>query len=717
MAGEAVFNFATIASANSWTNGTAYTTVTVSPVTLTANGGGNNGKYYTSNSSWRMYNGGSLSITVAEGKVTEVSSTPAYDFAISEGVATASFTATVQFTQITVTYKLDSDPDVPATAIALNKSTLTLEQYREETLVQTVTPSNATTAITWESSDPTVATVAGGLVKAVGVGTATITVKAGESVSATCDVTVNEATVLTCAQAVTMAKTLANNNDVYAGGQYVVEGYAISMSASYPELIWLADSEDAAEGEFEVYRPSNKSEIANVTKGDRIRAYGYITKYNDTYEFAQGCTFEVVVAPGEVAKPVFTPAAGTYNAAQNVTIACETEGASIYYTLDGTEPTASSTKYTAAIVLDSDGTHTIKAVAILGAKPSEIVTAEYKIMTPKTFASLEALIAANLETEWPVTVSFADVMISDVYTNSAGFRKGLYVDVQKDDEDIEIYYNNGDVVVPDAWGQGGLISGTIEGKWTFYDKDDQWELVPTTANWNWTSLTYVAPTVETPRVAPLAETFFEEVEVTLTCATEGATIYYILAASGEPNIEYTAPIKLTETTVIRAIAVKGTDNSEVVYRKFTLGRTLTCADAKTAALSVSANNELYNEGEVLSVKGYVTKIDSELSGGLMTFWIDDAKGTTETLQVYKCSIADAKDAPVVGDFVRIIGKLTKYNSKPQFSQKSTCVILEKVPTAIDNNVVEGKAVKRIENGMLIIEKNGVRYNALGQAIR
>ena len=39
------------------------------------------------------------------------------------------------------------------------------------------------------------------------------------------------------------------------------------------------------------------------------------------------------------------------------------------------------------------------------------------------------------------------------------------------------------------------------------------------------------------------------------------------------------------------------------------------------------------------------------------------------------------------------------------------------PTAIDNAAVEGKAVKTIENGMLIIEKNGVRYNALGQVIR
>ena len=294
MAGEAVFKFDSIADANSWVNGTAYTTVTISPVTLTALGGGNNGKYYSSNKSWRFYNGGSLEVTVAEGKVTAVSSTPAASFEIdadgkavyTDGGAKANFTA------ITVTYKLDSEADIPATAIELNKTELSLEQYREEELIATVTPNNTTSTITWTSSEPTVATVAAGVVKAIGVGTTIITVKAGESVSATCEVTVSAATVLTCAQAAEMAATLANNNDRYAGGQYVVEGYAISMSNN--NYIWIADDKDAAEGTFEIYLPTNKSEISSVTKGDKIRAHGYITKYNTNYEFAAGCVFEVI---------------------------------------------------------------------------------------------------------------------------------------------------------------------------------------------------------------------------------------------------------------------------------------------------------------------------------------------------------------------------------------------------------------------------------------
>lgn len=59
-------------------------------------------------------------------------------------------------------------------------------------------------------------------------------------------------------------------------------------------------------------------------------------------------TYESLVAP-TVATPVFTAPAGavredgTFGAAFDLTISCETEGASVYYTLDGTDPKESKT--------------------------------------------------------------------------------------------------------------------------------------------------------------------------------------------------------------------------------------------------------------------------------------------------------------------------------------------------------------------------------------
>ena len=78
-----------------------------------------------------------------------------------------------------------------------------------------------------------------------------------------------------------------------------------------------------------------------------------------------------------VSKPTFSPAAGRYAEAQTVTISCETEGATIYYTLDGTTPTASSTAYSEPLTISQ--TTTIKAVAVKDGEESEVATAKYTI--------------------------------------------------------------------------------------------------------------------------------------------------------------------------------------------------------------------------------------------------------------------------------------------------------------------------------------------------
>lgn len=55
-----------------------------------------------------------------------------------------------------------------------------------------------------------------------------------------------------------------------------------------------------------------------------------------------------------------------------VTLACETTAATIYYTLDGTDPTAESTQYTAPFTLTESAT--VKAIAISGSNKSSIVS-------------------------------------------------------------------------------------------------------------------------------------------------------------------------------------------------------------------------------------------------------------------------------------------------------------------------------------------------------
>ena len=81
---------------------------------------------------------------------------------------------------------------------------------------------------------------------------------------------------------------------------------------------------------------------------------------------------------GTVATPAFSVASGEVDSGTSVTISCATEGAKIYYTTDGSEPTASGTEYTAAISVTPP--MTLKAIAVKsGMNNSAVASASYTI--------------------------------------------------------------------------------------------------------------------------------------------------------------------------------------------------------------------------------------------------------------------------------------------------------------------------------------------------
>ena len=90
------------------------------------------------------------------------------------------------------------------------------------------------------------------------------------------------------------------------------------------------------------------------------------------------------------------------------------------------------------------------------------------------------------------------------------------------------------------------------------------------------TLTVTKQTAATPTATPESRTFTDSVEVTLECTTPGAKIYYVTDTAKDPaidGIEFTAPITLTETTTIKAIAkaenMNNSDPLEVTYTKQT----------------------------------------------------------------------------------------------------------------------------------------------------
>ena len=82
--------------------------------------------------------------------------------------------------------------------------------------------------------------------------------------------------------------------------------------------------------------------------------------------------------------PVFSPGGGTFPSAQQVSLSDGTAGAVIYYTIDGSAPTTSSTVYSSPISIDS-GTVKINAIAQApGFSASSVGSATYTIQLTAT---------------------------------------------------------------------------------------------------------------------------------------------------------------------------------------------------------------------------------------------------------------------------------------------------------------------------------------------
>ena len=81
---------------------------------------------------------------------------------------------------------------IEASEISLDKSSAAIDINEEIELVPSFVPANATSAVTWESSNESIATVTGGVVTGVATGTAVVTAKVSDSVKAQCEITVSD---------------------------------------------------------------------------------------------------------------------------------------------------------------------------------------------------------------------------------------------------------------------------------------------------------------------------------------------------------------------------------------------------------------------------------------------------------------------------------------------------------------------------------------------
>jgi hypothetical protein len=126
--------------------------------------------------------------------------------------------------------------------------------------------------------------------------------------------------------------------------------------------------------------PTTSSAVYNgaiaVSSSKTVKAIAAATGYTNSATASAAYTISTV--SGTVATPTFSPAGGSYTAAQKVTISDATSGAKIYYTADGSTPSTSSTAYTGPITVSTSAT--VKAIAVASGKTnSTVASASYTI--------------------------------------------------------------------------------------------------------------------------------------------------------------------------------------------------------------------------------------------------------------------------------------------------------------------------------------------------
>ncbi|MBR5699406.1 MAG: chitobiase/beta-hexosaminidase C-terminal domain-containing protein [Prevotella sp.] len=584
-------------------NGVQYTApFTNGDVSVTFAGGANDGKYYTTGSGIRTYGNGTITIAANGKTITSIALTfSGTDYAPASGdVWTCDGTGTG-------TYGVDASWEGSATEVVLTRPTGSGHWRLQKvevtfgnptcatptfspgegtfTSAQSVsiscTTSGATIYYTIDGNDPT--TSSSVYSSPIAVSTTTtikaIAVKSGMDNSEVATATYmivniehagtesDPYTVADARNAIDVGEGLA---DVYATG--IVSAIPTAYDSSYKNITFNFVDNEGDANFLQAYRCTG-DDAADVTVGDVVVVKGTLTKFGSTYEFAQGCTLVSLTHPvGSVEKPTFTPDAGTYTEAQNVTIACATDGANIFYTTDGTEPTSESTEYTSAIAVNT--TTTIKAVAIKGEAQSAVATATYHINSQASPYTVAQALAFN---EYPANGIYVHGVVSTAPTQAPTETGQLTYYISDNGEatdQLQVYKGKGleqaAFTAQDDIQVGDIV--TIYGNVKIYNNTKEFDTNNYLVSFERPDAPYVLPV---PTFDPAAGEVEAGTTVKIVVPEDENVDYVEYSIDGETWTEYDTEntvITITEETTVYARSV-GTENesySEVVSATYTI---------------------------------------------------------------------------------------------------------------------------------------------------
>ena len=351
-----------------------------------------------------------------------------------------------------------------------------------------------------------------------------------------------------------------------------------------------------------------------------------------------------------VATPTFSLTAGIYTSAQNVTLACETTGATIRYTTDGSTPTSSSTIFSTEAPVTPiavTSTTTIRAKAFKGSDESNLAEATYTIL-PVTHAG------TALD---PYTVSDArNALTADVIDSEADYYVTGYITKKNDISGSSLTYwlsDDGQMTNTIQCFNGKYINGvdftvsndleiddiaTVKGRLTIYGSSSTYRFSANNEVVSITPRTKVNIATFTATTNPLVLGETDETETTVTNDQTGWTpVSYTYTSDDE------AVATVDASGVVTAVA-KGTANITVTPNVSATDPTYKVGNSKSIEITVSnpshtatfsvngvTSNISVEEGDAISFPADPADIGGKKFVGWVEATID---GTTETAPTF-----------------------------------------------------------------------------------
>ena len=198
----------------------------------------------------------------------------------------------------------------------------------------------------------------------------------------------------------TAAQTAATPSFTPIAGTYTSDQAVTISTSTAGATIYYTTNGSTPTTSSSVY----SAPISVAGNGTTITITAIAVKTGMNNSAAASATYTINTAVQAVATPIFTPGAGTYSSDQAVTISTSTAGATIYYTTNGSAPTASSSVYSAPIPVAGNGTTmTISAIAVkAGMTDSAVASATYTINTSSSviFSYTPASSGALIQSSW-----------------------------------------------------------------------------------------------------------------------------------------------------------------------------------------------------------------------------------------------------------------------------------------------------------------------------